>query len=1087
MRLPNLRNLGSCFPVILAWIFLFQACKSPETPRLTPFVNTFIGTGGHGHTYPGATLPFGMVQLSPDTRLEGWDGCSGYHYSDSIIYGFSHTHLSGTGVSDYGDILLMPTIFGSTQPRVWVSKFSHANESASPGYYAVRLDDTQIEVELTATERVGFHRYTFPASQLPTAQDKPQSENAGEIVLDLGHRDPVIESNFRFLNGNEIEGMRRSNAWAKDQHVYFVIRFSKPFSSFEMMEGDSSIDNISKVAGFSKKISGKNLKAIGRFSFEEKGEKSQKKEKPTDGDPEANRILVKVGISAVSIEGARKNLEEEIPDWDFDGVRKKADESWNQQLSKIEIQSENETQKRIFYSALYHSMLAPNLFVDVDGQYRGRDGEIHQLPGGKKDRHYTVFSLWDTFRATHPLFTLIEQKRSNEFIRTFERQFLEGGALPVWELSANETGCMIGYHSIPVITDAWIKGIRDYDGPALLEAMKSSANQSHLGLEAYHSQGFISSGDEPESVSKTLEYSYDDWCIAMMAEAIGGKNKSSSENGEPTDYETFIRQGQYYKNLFDPETGFFRARINGGWQSGFDPSEVNFNFTEANAWQYSAFVPQDINGLINLHGGPEAFSRHLDSLFMTSSQTTGRDQADITGLIGQYAHGNEPSHHMAYLYNFVGQPEKTQALVHRIMDEMYADAPDGLSGNEDCGQMSAWYVFSAMGFYPVTPGLDYYVIGSPRFPSVTLNLENGKHFSLKAVNLSAKNIYIQSASMNGKPWTKSFLYHIDIMTGGEMILQMGPKPSENWGKQVQDCPVSAITDYLITPSPIISAISQTFTDSLLVTLSSIGQDTELYYSTKGISPTVRAFPYTDPFVLKERETIKAIAVKTKTDSKTENSFLSGHSSREPFPDDASSDDLSNEEARPGLGRQKERSFPVTAEFYKIKGGRSIQLNSTYSNEYNAGGDLALIDYLRGGADFRTGRWQGYRENLSVVVDLGSIEMPQKVRIGFMQDIKSWIWMPKRVLIEASIDGKKWRVLGDFPSPVPEDQEGAITHDFEATVRKKQTVTKPVDWAAQKDASVRFVRITATQFGVCPPWHLGAGGKTWLFADEIIVE
>ncbi len=662
---------------------------------LARYVDPFIGTSGHGHTFPGAIVPFGMVQLSPDTRLTGWDGCSGYHYSDSKIYGFSHTHLSGTGISDYGDVLLMPTV--GKPKKDYTSRFSHQNEKASPGFYSVRLDDDDIFVELTVTARTGMHRYTFPAT------------NEANVILDLAHRDKVIDSGLK-IEGTTVLGWRRSQAWARDQIVYFALEFSEPFT-------DHEFDNLNA-----------------RFRFDAR-----------NGKP----VLVRLGISAVSTEGALRNLRAELNHWDFDKVKADAAAIWNRELGKIAVTGGTDAQLTNFYTALYHAMTAPNVFMDVDGQYRGRDFKTHKANGFT---NYTVFSLWDTFRAAHPLYTIIDTKRTRDFINTFLVQYEQGGRLPVWELAANETDTMIGYHAVSVIADAAAKGIDGFDLKKAFKAMKHSAELRHYGLGAYIDKGFISTEDERESVSKVLEYAYDDWCIAEVARMLG----------ETDDYRRYQARAQSYKNVFDPATGFMRPRTNGNWAEPFDPREVTFSFTEANAWQYSFFVPQDVNGLIDLMGGRERFAARLDQMFAAESKTTGREQADITGLIGQYAHGNEPSHHMAYLHNYAGQPWKTQFRVRQIMDQFYTPSPDGLIGNEDCGQMSAWYVLSAAGFYPVTPGSRFYAIGTPLFPEVRFNLGNGHAFTIRARNVSNRNIYIQSATLNGKPYRKSYLDHVDL-------------------------------------------------------------------------------------------------------------------------------------------------------------------------------------------------------------------------------------------------------------------------------------------------------------------------------------
>jgi len=619
------------------------------------YVNPMIGTGGHGHTYPGATVPFGMVQLSPDTRIDGsWDGCSGYHYSDNVIYGFSHTHLNGTGVSDYGDILLMPTMGEpSLDSKVYSSTFSHNNEKASAGFYSVKLDKHDIDVRLTTSSRVGLHEYTF------------NNSGKANIILDLNHRDKLLEGEVTILSPKKILVKRRSESWAKDQYVFALIELNTPFQ-YTKVECNGEHGKTFKGTELAISIS-MNVK---------------KKDK----------ILVKVALSTTGFEGAKLNSSE-IKDWNFEKVKRDAEQLWKKQLSKIEVTESDKDKLAIFYTALYHTMVQPNIAQDIDGKYRGRDNQIHTAEGFD---YYSVFSLWDTFRAAHPLYTLIEKKRTADFINTFLKQYEQGGRLPVWELSSNETDCMIGYHSVSVMADAMAKGIIGFDYEKAFEAAKHSAMLDHLGLDAYKRQGFISMDDEHESVSKTLEYAYDDWCIAQMAMLLNKKEE----------YDYFMKRSQSWKNVFDWNTGFMRPKKNGGWDKPFDPREINNNFTEGNSWQYSFFVPQDIPGMIAAYGGNDKFEAKLDEMFNSESKTTGREQVDVTGLIGQYAHGNEPSHHMAYLYNYIGKPEKTTEKVHYILNNFYKNTPDGLIGNEDCGQMSAWYVLSSMGMYSVTPGLD---------------------------------------------------------------------------------------------------------------------------------------------------------------------------------------------------------------------------------------------------------------------------------------------------------------------------------------------------------------------------------------------
>ena len=955
----------------------------------TRFVDPFIGTGGHGHTFPGASLPFGMVQLSPDTRLTGWDSCSGYHYSDNVIYGFSHTHLSGTGIPDYGDILLMPTVgpvslealIDGKPERGYASPFNHKDETARPGYYSVRLHDGGILAEMTATTRVGFHRYTFPES------------DRGNIIVDLTHRDRVLDSYLRIVDATHIEGFRRSTGWAKDQIVYFVAEFSQPF----LAAGIAKDGKISSA----KDAQGTNIKAFFTFATQR-----------------PNPILIKVALSAVSIDGARRNLFAEAPEWDFDKIKTDADRVWSRELNRIQVQGGTESQRKTFYTALYHAMLTPNVFMDVDGQFRGTDLKIHQARGFT---NYTVFSLWDTFRAEHPLFALIDQKRDRDFIKTFLAQYEYGGRLPVWELAANETDTMIGYHAVPVIADAVAKGISGFDRKQALAAMKHSADLRWNGLEAYIKRGYISMEDERESVSKTLEYAYDDWCIAEMAKTLGHTN----------DYHRFIKRAQFYRNVFDPATGFMRPRRNGGWLTPFDPREVNSNFTEANSWQYTFFVPQDVSGLIELMGGKDNFARKLDEMFKTDSRTTGREQADITGMIGQYAHGNEPSHHMAYLFDYAGQPWKTQQRVRQIMDEFYTAAPDGLIGNEDCGQMSAWYVFSAAGFYPVTPGQASYAIGTPLFPELRFNLENGRSFVIKARGISAKNFYIQSATLNGRPYRRSYLLHRDLMNGGQLVFQMAPRPNPSWG--AADVPVSQIVTDTFVPAPIIEAPEQVFRTTTAVSLRSQAPGAQVRFTTDGTDPGLTSQTYLAPFAIDRTTTVKAIAV----------------------------------------NQNNEASLTATATFHKLPHDWSIKYLSHYNPQYTAGGDLGLIDGIRGDANFTTGSWQGYQgQDFAAIVDLGKIQDVSRLGAGFLQDVGPWIWMPRRVRFETSIDGQAYTTATVIENELSDKEWRAMIKDLVTSIPTRKA---------------RYVRITAENYGRIPDWHPGHGEQAFIFIDEIIIE
>jgi len=972
---------------------ILVGCNAVEEKEPVDYVNPFIGTGGHGHTYPGAATPFGMVQLSPDTRKDNWDACGGYHYSDSITLGFSHTHLSGTGVGDYGDIRFSPIVFpeGITKEEIIKfdvkSSFSHHNEQASPGYYSTYLDDIQTKVELTATPRCGFHKYTFPAGV------------DAAVVIDLTEgvtSDKIIESWVSVINDSTIAGCKSSRGWAQEQTVWFRAEFSQPFKEYLIVSEGMPVNSPS----FSTKDP---LKIVLRFD-----------------PPEEKVIMSKVGISSVDRDGPMKNLQAEIPGFDFDMARNNARDSWNEMLSKIEVEGGSPEDKTVFYTALYHSFLAPNLFSDADGRYMGHDFKTHQVKGHKM---YTVFSLWDTFRALHPLFTIVQQDLTNDLINSMLNIYDQGGLLPVWELAANETWCMIGYHSIPVIADAYMKGIREYNVEKAFEAMKKSAVQDHHGLRYYKQFGYIPADKEGESVSKTLEYAYDDWCIAMMAKDLGKED----------DYKNYIQRAQYYKNIFDPETKFMRGKMNGMFVKPFNPTEVNFMLTEANTWQYTFFVPQDITGLMKLLGGRGDFTGKLDTLFNTNMELSGRHQSDITGLVGQYAHGNEPSHHMAYLYNFAGQPWKTQQIVRVIMGDLYGHEPDGLCGNEDCGQMSAWYVLSSMGFYPVTPGANEYVIGSPVFNKVTIHLENGKKFTIQANGNSEENIYIQSARMNGVEYSKSFFTHEDIMAGGELVFEMSDHQSETWGTGDGDMPATSINDHLITPVPYIIAESRSFTGKLDLALANIYPDAEIFYD-YGTAKSLGGFEaYSRPLSI------------------TNNTWLRSYA----------------------LKNECVVSPVISGEFNLMPQGRSIQIKHTYNSQYTAGGDHGLIDLLRGGENFRTGFWQGYHGvDLDAVIDLGAETSIEVISAGFLQDQRSWIFMPEHVEVSVSLDGDSYNSLGQIKNDVPQDQGGVIIREFE--------FKPPVD-------KVRYIKVFAKNIEKCPEWHLGSGNPSWIFIDEIVIK
>ena len=746
-----------CMLLLASGIGLFSCAEKDLPKEYTDSVNVFIGTGGHGHTFPGATLPHGMVQLSPDTRLFGWDACSGYYYDDTSIMGFTHTHLSGTGIGDYGDILFMPVV--GEKPLIagtaenpdegYRSRFSHEQESARPGYYQVLLQDDSINVELTATLRAGLHRYTYPKT------------SDARLIVDMeptihGHQHPVTQ--IRVVNDSTIAGMKYTVGWAKRHYVYFYAVFSNPFD-YKLYSG-------TEYQSDSTSVTGNTAKAVMSF-----------RNLPADG-----RVLAKVGISSVDEEGARLNVEAEIPNWDFEGVMKQANTTWNEALGKIDIETSDNDSRTVFYTSLYHAFIQPSLASDVDGRYRTMGHEIKQ---DASYTNYTVFSLWDTFRAAHPLYTIVTPEQNQAFIRSLLRKYDEGGILPKWELASNETGTMIGYHAVSVIADAMMKKQCDFDVKKALEACIRSSVYDTTGvtpmmdrqilngklmpvsIKYKNELGYIPCDKVGGSVSQGLEFAYNDWLIAQMMKEHNRKDL----------YDKYMELSRNYRNYFDPETKLMRGRLSdGSWITPFDPASVQrpSNYVEGNAWQWAWFVPQDVEGLMELVGGQKSFEAHLDTLFTTSSELTGDPNAaaDVTGMIGQYAHGNEPSHHIPYLYNYAGAPRKTQALVDHILRTLYHNDPNGLSGNEDVGQMSAWYALSAMGFYSFCPGRPVYEIGRPIFDKVTIHLSNGKDFVIQAKNNSVENKYIRSMKLNGEDLAEPRFSHFDLMKGGELIFEM---------------------------------------------------------------------------------------------------------------------------------------------------------------------------------------------------------------------------------------------------------------------------------------------------------------------------
>ena len=935
----------------------------------TPYdrVNPFIGTGGHGHTYPGATAPFGMVQLSPDTRLDGWDGCSGYHYDDSICYGFSHTHLSGTGVSDYGDLLIRPAL----NPL----SFSHKSEQAAPGYYAVQFDNG-IFAEMTAGLRNGIHHYRFPPSA------------AKLIVVDLAHRDHVVSANMNISLSDQantgaaaIAGHRFSKAWAEDQQFFFFGQFSIPADSFRVIQT----------------VKGEYRRVVLYFP------------------PATQDLYLEVNVSFSGWLSPGKLPAKQINEARFRQVRQATRLQWEQQLNKIRVAG-NAEQETMFYTALYHTMIVPNRVDDADGIYRGMD----RKQGQSRGPHYSVFSLWDTYRAAHPLYTLIEQQRTRDFLNSFLRMYREYGRLPVWELAANETNCMIGYHAVSVIADAMAKGIMPEEPEALLDAAVSTASQPVFGLEDYRRYGFLSTEQEHESVSKTLEYAYDDWCIARMAEMLG---KDSLRR-------LFDLRSAAWQNLLDPSTLLMRPRSNGGWYTPFEPREVNNHYTEANSWQYSFSAQHDLKGWmqqVQAYGGnAEAL---LDSLFAANSATEGRQQVDISGLIGQYAHGNEPSHHIAYLYNSVGKPAKTQERVRQVLEGMYHAAPDGLSGNEDCGQMSAWYVLSSLGFYPVCPGDPRYSIGYPLFRKAEVKFEDGR--TLHMEKRGAGN-YLSAVKLNGQNISRNYLSHAELMGGGKLVFYMTPVPG-SWGMAPQDRFLTATTEQLI-PAPVWHAPDAAFNDSMTLLLQTMSA-LPLRLERNGTWLLDTLLPESAGGVLH-------------LNIKEGGCIAARHLPSAGYAGAATALTCANKRAN----------------------NWQVRLLNSMNRQYTAGGAQALTDGVNGDDEWRKGHWMGIQEQaFAAVIDLGTAQQLEHAEMGFLQDTRSWIVFPSSMRISFSEDGLNWSGEQSWSNHIPADSLQSMRQ------------------AARLDfpgVMARYVRVEAAQYGPLPAWHPGAGGQSFIFTDEV---
>lgn len=979
---------------LLSAFLLVASFTKLSAQSYSKLVNPFIGTGGHGHTFPGAVMPFGGCQLSPDTRLEGWDGCGGYHYSDSVIYGFSHTHLSGTGCSDYGDILLMPvTKFMALDRYQYASKFSHSSEQAQAGYYSVLLQQSGIFAELTATTRGGFHQYTYP------------NNSDVYVVLDLKHRDQVLDSRIEQVDEYTLRGYRFSKAWANQQKLYYEIRFSLPIESIQY---DAMGPKGSLTGGIALE---KSMHAILKFKHVQ--------------NKESKAVLkVKTALSGVDEEGAHKNLLQEMPDaqWDFAAYRNACEKAWDLELGKIQpVGSLPALELEKFYTALYHCMIHPSIYSDVDGRYRGRDDRIHTTNGAFD--YYTVFSLWDTYRALHPLLTILDKKRTNDFIQTFIRQYEEGGRLPIWELSSNETNCMIGYHVVSVIWDAYNKGIRDYDAEKAYEAMTRIATHFtdyegeglslHLkeeararaadadALESYNRFGYVRSDDSHESVSKTLEYAYNDWCIAQMALALGKKE----------DHDYYLDRSRNWMNVYDPSTGFMRARKNGCLYQPFSPYMVDNNYTEANSWQYSFYMPHDVLAYIDLLGSKEAFEKKLDDLFQANTKTEGREQSDITGLIGQYAHGNEPSHHIVYLYNYIGQREKMQKLVKQICDSFYTNKPDGLIGNEDCGQMSAWYVCSKLGLYPTCPGENNYDAVDTA-ASFVMNLDFPHEIDLCKVYHTGYEDGFQATRLLIRPEMKT----------------------RDWSRVFPHRP-GKLKKFATVPY--MEGTHGVFEDSVRISFGSPNPGLPVSYSINN-GPFTN---FTEPFYLSDHASIRFYSL-----------------------------------------RNTESFRMQEARFTRLPKDRKVFTNSKPHASYTAGGPQALVNQIHGKLNWRAGDWQGYQgQDIEMVLRFDSSRSMQRINTTFLEDQNSWIFYPTELSYAVSTDSVHWVEIQTIATNKSDHDLTVSIASFPCDLRARLNELNVTN------SHWKFVRVRAKNYGKMPDWHEGRGYPTYLFIDEIEVD
>jgi len=974
---------------LIIFLLTLTSCNSSSDKKeqviqkdLTEYVNTLIGTkpwsgniqlAAHelpeGHTYPGVCTPFAMTEWTPQTST----GAIPYWYEEgeeAKIQGFRASHYpSGAVMSEYGSFSLFPVTGKPViDPGERASWFNHESETAKPHYYSVYLDDYNVKAEITATSRAGFLQFTFP------------EYDSSYVLLDFFNGKGKVEIN---PDQKEITGYSTSKGLGTPENFacYFVVQFEKEFENYQVLtEGAENDPN----AGW---VSFKTIKD--------------------------EIVKTKVGTSFISIEQARKNLMHEIPGWSFDDVCSQTKEQWNEELNKIQIEGGSEDDKTIFYTAMYHALLLPREFSEQGRYYSPYDGEIHD------GISYTDYSLWDTYRAEHPLLIFIVPDKVTLMIQSLLNSYDEGGWIPKWP-NPGYSNVMMGTHADVLIADAYIKGLRDYDADKAWEAMEKNANMpgtglyaARVGVEDYNYFGYVPGDKHGECIARTLEFAYDDFCLAQMAKAMG-KDK---------DYKEYIKRANYYKNVLEPETRNVRGKnANGCWMDKNDNTisvwaGVTDRSLEVYKWNHTFLAPHDVEGLIKFFGGKQEFNNALDTLFNNE----------------YYYVGDEFSMHAPYLYNYAGMPWKTQKLVRKILSDYFTNDPGGLCGNDDCGQLSSWYIFGAMGFYPVAPSDDYYTIGSPVFEKITLNLPNGKQFKVTAGNISDQNAYIQSATLNGDVFTKSYILHDQIMKGGHLHFVMGDQPNKDWGSKKHDIPASSIESYNFLPGPGIKSESTTFKDSLTVYLESVVEGSEIYYTLDGSAPTKQSNLYKEPLILTDYTKIKAVTYKS--------------------------------DIQP--------SVIMEAEFFKLPTGRSIKLLSAYSEKYTGGGAEGLIDYQWGNYFFKSKKWQGYEvDDLHAIIDLGTLQPIEKIEASFLQDRNNWISYPKEVSYYGSSDGKTFDLIGivEFDNNIEQSGIPEI---------KTFTVTKSL--------TTRYIKVIANNQQRNPSWHAQAGEKCWLFVDEIFIE